>query len=308
MAELGQDSVLFGPRKEICVANQTILTRKSPTSTSYRDMDGLLVLLMQGLNSEVPSNSQSSLLEALQKSGEIGALVYSLYLNKESLGWVAAENSTLAFGTSNLSRFSQASDFTYVPASLTDASWRVAIKSVRLGREKLGSGGQTALISTTQSRLIVPSEVYDAMYGAICNSWFRTCLTRSREILWNCTETPQSRFNPLTFSLGDLEVTFPAQEYTRHSTSDYCSLHFEAGDHWVLGTAFLTKYYTLFDLEGRRLGFAVARHESEMAVWLVVLLIAVAVVFCGGAVIGGIYAVKKRRTKQEFVELKKFSH
>lgn len=75
----------------------------------------------------------------------------------------------------------------------------------------------------------------------------------------------------------------------------------------MLGTAFLTKYYTLFDLEGKRLGFAVARHEREMATWFLVLLV-VAAGIVGGAVVIGVCAVRKRRIKQEFAELKKFSH
>jgi hypothetical protein len=278
---------------------------KTPALASYSDTDGLFVLFMQGL---LPGNGNLSMLEGMRNRGEIGQLVYSLFLNREYVGWIAAQNSTILLGNWNLSRFSDASEFTYVPAISPDSSWKVLVSNPQLGSQKLSPEGQFALISTTKSRLIVPSKVYKAMYGAICDSWFRSCLSRSNKVLWNCSETPQSRFADLRFSIDTLEVTFTAEEYTQRYYSDYCELCFESGEGWVLGTAFLRKYYTLFDGERRRIGFAVARHDSEMATWLMILLITAAIVIVCIAVICGYYAVKKQRNKQKFVELERFNN
>lgn len=229
---------------------------------------------------------------------DIDRLVYTLYLNQESSGWIAAENSTLSFGSWNMSRFSDESSFQFVPADVTAGSWKVPVTSPALGGEAIKTQSRWGVLSTTQKKYVVPEKVYDAMYGAICDSWFRTCLTRDREIVWNCTSTSQSYFDDLTFKIGTLEVVVPATEYTQHYYSDYCYLNFVAGDNWVLGPPFLTKYYTVYNLEENKVGFALAKHDSEMSWWLFVVLIIVGLLVLACCAVCIVACVKKSRETQ----------
>jgi hypothetical protein len=231
-------------------------------------------------------------------------LVYALYLNQEEGGWISKENSTLNFGNLNISRFSEASVFTYVQADKSESTWKVPVTKPVLGSQAIAENTRIGLLSTTQSKLVVPSNVYTALYGAICDSWFRTCINRQGDILWNCTSTPQSWFDDLTFSIGAVQVTLTSEEYTRKSSYkyDYCSLHFMEGDNWVLGTSFLAKYYTVFDLEQGRVGFAPAKHEREMTWWFLVIVIVVVALLAAGlavAAVVGINYYMKQNSGQE---------
>jgi len=232
----------------------------------------------------------------MHNEGDTDKRVYALYLNQESTGWIAAENSTLNFGNLNITRFSEATSFTYVSADLSAATWKVPVTKPALGGTAITESSKTGLLSTTQSKLTVPSKVYTAMYDDICGSWFRTCITRDHDILWNCTETSQSYFDDLTFTVGGMQVIMTAYEYTARSNyrTDYCKLQFKEGDNWVLGTAFLSKFYTVFDFEQQRVGFAAAKHESEMATWLIVMIVIVLLLALGCCVGACIFVVVKK--------------
>jgi cathepsin D len=235
----------------------------------------------------------------MRNEGDADKLVFALYLNQESSGWVSKENSTLNFGNLNISRFSDASTFTYVQADRSEGTWKVPVTKPALGGEAIAESSKVGLLSTTNGKLVVPSKVYTALYGAICDSWLRYCTNRDRDILWNCTSTSQSWFDDLTFSVGGVEVTLTPYEYTRKSNrKDYCSLHFLEGDNWVLGTSFLTKYYTVFDLEQGRVGFAPAKHESEMSTWLVVVIVIVIALLVGCCAVLACVAIAKKKNQQ----------
>ena len=208
----------------------------------------------------------------MRNEGDADKLVFALFLNQKVKFSSAMENSTLNFGNLNISRFSEESAFTYIQADLSDNTWKVPVTAPALGGEAIAENIKVGLLSTTQGRLVVPSKVFRAVYGAICD-FEDSCTTLENKIEWHCSKKIPS-LDDLTFSIGGVQVTFTSEEYVRRE-SKTCSLYLEEGDNWVLGTSFLTKYYTVFDLEQRRVGFAAAKHEHETSGWFIAILIVV---------------------------------
>ena len=230
------------------------------------------------MNTELPSAGDFNLLENMHNEGDTDKLVYALYLNQESTGWISAENSTLNFGNLNITRFSEATSFTYIAADLSAGTWKVQVTQPAFDGIAILGESKTGLLSTTQSKLTVPHKVYKAIYDAICISHF-SCEAEGSDIVWNCSDKSQSSNPDLTLTVGGVQVTLTALDYTLKRDL-YCRLRLQEGDSWVLGTAFLTKFYTVFDFDQQRVGIAIARHKREMATWLLVLIIASVVFIC----------------------------
>jgi hypothetical protein len=226
----------------------------------------------------------------VHNKGDADQLVFALYLNREVKFSYAKENSTLNFGNLNISRFSEDSAFTYVQADLSNGTWKVPVTSAALGGEAIAENSKVGLLSSTQSKLVVPSKVYNAMRKAICDDY--SCSNFDNKTVWHCSTAPS--FDDLTFSIGGVQVTFTSDEYTRRKAKA-CSLDLEEGDNWVLGTSFLTKYYTVFDLEQGRVGFAKAKQESEVSRWFIVIIVVALISVCGFSGLMGYISFKNKK-------------
>ena len=234
----------------------------------------------------------------MQKEGLIDQLVFGLYLDPDIEGPSHLDDSTISFGTWNLSRYTNYTSLIYVPADLSSGTWTVPVTDPVLNTTLITTNSTTGLLTTTQTRFTFPISVYDAVFSAICNSSLTTCLAKDHEIVWNCKEIKQRLFANLSFFVGDLEVTLTAEEYTHKFKDDYCKVYFMPGENWVLGTAFLEKYYVVFDLEQHQVGFA---GETQGVQWWLVAVLVLAVLALIGLCVGCCFYQSRKATAQHEV-------
>ena len=277
-AELGQDDIVLGIGKKLHISNQTFVIMKNHNPTYYDRNDGVMVPSTQGLNREIPHVGDMNLLENLQHEGMIDHLVFALYFNPPADPWKSGLRSSITFGSWNVSLYTNYSGLVYVPADLSNGNWTVSIADPALGDETFEASNYTGTISTTQGRFTFPHDVSQALTSHICSSGVTKCVTQGRDTLWNCTAYGQSHFSNLTFSLGDFEVTLQPEDYTHVYYSDLCYFYFIPGDDWVLGTAFLSKYYTVFDLDNAKIGFAGEASSGSCLWWIVAAVVAAVIV------------------------------
>jgi len=203
------------------------------------------------------------------------------------------EDSEMTFGGHDVPRIS--SPLKWVPVHMPEQGfWRVPIKSVRIGDEILEiceDGACAAIVDTGTSLLGVPLSAFNPLvYGTarkltpelIASSVAPIDARVSGNFIEDqgvdCRHVPGP---PIIFNMGDFEVVLEASDYSRpvptdvegfdddepNVTSSICrasllpiNMPAIGNTTFVWGEPVLRKYYTSYDLDGERVGFARAVH------------------------------------------------
>ncbi|XP_075152706.1 lysosomal aspartic protease-like [Haematobia irritans] len=173
--------------------------------------------------------------------------VFSFYLARDG---TSDDGGALVLGGNDDSHYT--GDFTYVPVSVK-GYWQFEMASVDVSGYNLCDSCQ-AIADTGTSLIGIPSNVYEAIQEAIG----ATLNEDINEYMLDCSSIDS--LPEVTFSLGDGTFTLTGSDYVINS-DDQCASAFEdAGTNlWILGDVFIGKYYTTFDFENKRVGFALAQ-------------------------------------------------
>ncbi|XP_065206105.1 lysosomal aspartic protease-like [Planococcus citri] len=140
-------------------------------------------------------------------------------------------------------------------------TWLIPIKntSLQLGRDHIMDVGSKtlALVDTGTSHIVGPPKSIRAIYNVTNADSYG---------IVNCKDIP--KFPNVTFAIGEKKYTLEGKDYTfeikEHSTI-VCAIGFGFGtsffsDKWILGDVFFRKYYSVYDIENHRVGFAESIH------------------------------------------------
>jgi len=262
-AELGLEEVVLGSMR---VLNQTVVSVWESADLGYDGADGVLVSDRKGLSPGSP-NIVSTMLE----QGLISAPVFAVYFDNRYTpnDPDRSSQSVLSLGYWNLSAYSSASDFMYVPVNTSRGLWELTLTTAFFEEKPLITTPQSAIIDSTENRLMVPEASYRILHSTICNKLSLRCKDTTSK--WNCKTGVPTGLPDITMHFGDIETRLTPENYI-DVWSGQCHLRLgyrEGSQDWVLGTGFMHEYYMLFDLQGKRVGLA--RVEQEERQWGVVL-------------------------------------
>ncbi|XP_017132965.1 lysosomal aspartic protease [Drosophila elegans] len=189
---------------------------------------------------------------AMMEQGLLSKPIFSVYLSRNGDN----EGGAIFFGGSNPNYYS--GNFTYVKVSHR-AYWQVRMETATIRNLELCPQGCEVIIDTGTSFLALP---YDQ--AILINESIGGTPSLYGQFLIPCENV--SSLPRITFTIGDRSFFLEGHEYVfRDIFQDrrICSSAFIAvdlpspkGPLWILGDVFLGKYYTEFDMEKHRIGFA----------------------------------------------------
>lgn len=242
--EYVRDAVCVGDMKnnQCATADFVTLTEESGDAFNDAGFDGVFGL--------APSSSDAVEFNFLQSfKGEKHKSIFSFYL-APTMG--TGHDGEVTFGGYRDDR--AAGKFTWVKVS-EEGTWHIPIDDLVVGGKPMGlcgKGGCTAMVDTAASLIMGPGNLIAQLSGHMNLD----------------DECSTEKMSTIGFKIGGETFDLAPQDYVER-TKEGCHLGFmsiaEAKPVILLGYPFLRKYYTVFDGEQNRVGFALAKHDSKAA-------------------------------------------
>jgi hypothetical protein len=251
-----------------------------------------------GLSDDVPT-----LMDTLYAQGTIQWKVLGIFLSDEEDPNSPA--SSLSIGSYNSSAYAKGK-LHFVPCLYPDVGfWTVNLRDVSLGSMSLKLANHLAIFDTGTSLILTTASDFTGVFN-----WFRDsfgCETDGQYIACNCTSRTIGDFPDITFNIAGVEVTLPSSKYLNVYKSGNTVVCFVliAGfqmDFWILGDAFLRQFYTVYDMDNERIGFASLEKDKShqsVPVWVVAVIIVGTLLGCTTIVLCCVIGIKAVARKRE---------
>lgn len=162
----------------------------------------------------------------------------------------------LTLGGYNPNRFT--GNITWEPL-ISETYWEFNLQQCSVGGATfISGGGDKAIVDTGTSVLTGPSSVVANIAAQL---GFKSII--DGEYLGSC----KGPYPDIVFTIGGVPYTLTQDDYLIPDGA-LCILGMialdipePAGPLWILGDTFIRKYYSIFDLTQKRLGFALAKHN-----------------------------------------------
>lgn len=206
------------------------------------NFDGVLGLALNPM----AQGPEFSLMDKLVKSKSLRSNIFSVFLSDSDM-----EKSEITFGDAKQEHM--ATDMFWAPVSRDSGYWQVQIEDITINNKKqsLCANCQVA-VDTGTSQLAGPTDVIND-------------LTTRLDVKADCSNYKD--LPNLGFVVGENIMNLEPREYVDKSGDSSCEVSLMAldvpppnGPLFIFGDPFLRKYYTSYDLVGKRVGFATARH------------------------------------------------
>jgi len=210
---------------------------------SVGKFDGILGLAFDSISVD----DTPTVLDGLVKQGLISAPIFGVYLSNGD-----GTSGELTLGGADPSHYT--GSLTYVPLS-SETYWEVPLTSFSAGGSPV-TNATKAVLDTGTSIMAGPTADVAALAQSVGATPF---FLNPQEYTVSCTAS----LPDITIGLGGQSFTLTGADYVVNAGEGICLFGFTgidipapAGPLWIMGDVFIRKYYTVFDGQNQRLGFA----------------------------------------------------
>jgi len=245
----GQDKVILADDIEIMDQKLGLIDDASGLGFAFTmgKFDGILGL---GFNTISILGVETPMDNAFEQ-GVIEKNMFAFYLGDN-------EDGELTIGGVDESRY--VGDFHMV--DLLEATyWEIKLDNVKTGRSGATGGivgDTTAIVDSGTSMITGPTRYISKLAQAV-----GARKTMTGQLVVDCDRV--HKMPEITFQIDKKSYTFKGEDVVLQSGS-MCILAFmplelpKGGPEWILGDVFMRKYYTVFDIENKQVGFAELAH------------------------------------------------
>ena len=208
--------------------------------------------------------------------------------------------STIAFGSYDLEKYAL-SDFSYVAVEGSTGNWAVPLQSLTFGTEEMDKL-RLVSIDSSSPLMYISSEAYELVREVTCR--LVKCDRESSEIAFECQEDIETILPEMTFRMGEQDFPLSPKHYIgRLDQLCYLQLASTTRDVDILGYPFMRAYYTLFDVEKYRIGFARSINNPLSSSWYIWLGVGLGLLVLVGVVVWVIRSRANKKTTQTATDL-----
>jgi hypothetical protein len=240
-----RDNICLGEGDICCKADFVAATEESDEPFSLVPFDGILGLSLP----QMAEGPAFSVLDQFVGAGALQQSLFGVFFGNEG------EQSEMTFGSYKKEHMD--TEIFWAPVT-TPGYWQVAMDDITVDKQGLGLCNDAqqkcqVAVDTGTSLLAGPSDVVSALVDKL-------------QVADDCSN--MNSLPDLGFIVGDHILSLKAEDYVAQH-SDRCSLGLMSldvpppkGPLFIFGDPFLRKYYTVYDRQNMRVGFALAKHAK----------------------------------------------
>lgn len=288
--------------------HQTFVLAKEDRGFDKLKADGII-----GLGLQKTQDGHSTFIETLKTQKIIKKAIFSIYLSNDEFDDDndTKPKSALTIGTYKLSKYakSDSDESSIVWVNIENSiNWQVPIESFSYNGVSISSIESVGILATGTSKILAPQPIFDSIVSEIKSS--HKCKGDTEEFSCECGSVKE--FGKLQFVIAGSKFQIEPRSYI-NKVKNNCifSLEHSSNDYWVLGDAFLMEYYSIYDMDNKKIGLVKAKKAlviegddnssdysvGDLSTPLIILIVVTCVVVVASLVVCVVYERRRRRNK-----------